>query len=397
MDKLVSVFCSVLDFFIAPHVTSSDVQKTRSRSLVGLLLGNVFNLVFIALGLGLFYPFTAEGWHVAVAAFYTALFSLALALLLVRHTHHHNVATHLLILSIYCPILLAICFTGGMSGPGVFLLVWLPIVAIFSFNWRLGLAWMAVAVLTTVAFFAMPYFGLRMVSVVPPANVDILRFALLTISLVGIGAFITVYTLINHNLVEEIADERRKYKRLANFDSLTSLPNRMNFHSKLEQAIKQAKQAGQKIGLLVMDLNKFKSINDTYGHSVGDELLHHMASRLIERVRGTDFVARLSGDEFIVIMENVSEPEDVANKAKFLINIIEQPYSLSTGMLKLSVSVGGAVYPEQEMEGGALFSRADLAMFYAKQRRLGFYMDMLPPHGQSYLKQIAVSKTAQSA
>ncbi len=397
MDTLVSVFSSVLDFFIASHVTQSDTRKTRSRSLVGLLLANVFNLVFIALGLGLFYPFTAAGWHVAVVAFYAALFSLALALLLVRHTQRHDVATHLLILSIYVPILLAICFTGGMNGPGVFLLVWLPIVAILSFNWRLGLAWLVVAVLTTAAFFVMPHFGLHIVSVVPPANVEILRFAMLTISLVGVGAFITFYTLINHNLVKEIADERRKYKRLANYDALTSLPNRMNFYSKLEQAIEQAKQADEKVGLLVMDLNKFKSINDTYGHSVGDELLHHMASRLIDRVRGTDFVARLSGDEFVVIMENVTAPEDVANKAKSLINVIEQPYGLSIGMLKLSVSVGGAVYPDQEMGGGALFSRADLAMFYAKQRRLGFYMDVLPPQGEDYLKQLTAPSTPQSA
>lgn len=170
----------------------------------------------------------------------------------------------------------------------------------------------------------------------------------------------------------------------------------MNFHRKLTAAIEQAKHAEDKVGLLVMDLNEFKSINDSYGHSVGDELLGHMANRLLERVRGTDFVARLSGDEFVVIMEHVVKPEDVANKAKSLIDIIEQPYALSIGRLTLGVSVGGAVYPDQEEDGAALFSRADLAMFYAKQRRLGFYMDVLPSQGEDYLIQIKAAHRSQS-
>lgn len=397
MDKLISVSSSIIDAFIAPQLLQSDAQKVRSRSLVGLLLTNFFNLVVVAFALSLFYPFTAAGREITTIVCCATLSSLVLALVLVRYTRRHEFATHLLIFSIYVPIVLGACFTGGISGPFIFLLVWLPMVAGFLFNWRLGLGWLAMALLTAVGFFLVPNFGLQLNSLVPAANMATLRFTVLAISLVGIGGFIMVYTLINHHVLNEIAGERRKYERLANFDTLTLLPNRMHFHRKLEVAIVQAKRSEEKVGLLVMDLNEFKSINDTYGHSVGDELLSHMASRLFDRVRGTDFVARLSGDEFVVIMEHVNKPEDAANKAKSLIDIIEQPYALSIGRLTLSVSVGGAIYPDQELDEAALFSRADLAMFYAKQQRLGFYMDVLPSQSEDYLGQIKATHKQESA
>ncbi len=397
MDKLVTTFGSVLDAFIAPRVAQSDIQKVRSRSLVGFLLANSFNTVVIFIGLSLFYPFTTAGKQLTTLTMSVTGLSLIVALLLVRYTRRHDVAAHLLIVSIYIPIVLGACVTGGMSGPVVFLLVWLPIVAGFLFNWQMGLGWLAIAVLTAVGFYMVADSDLQLESVVPAANMVPLRFTLLATSLIGIGGLIIGYTLINRHVVDEITGERRKYERLANFDALTSLPNRMHFHRTLARTIEQAKRAEDRVGLLVMDLNKFKSINDTYGHSVGDELLHHMASRLMERVRGTDFVARLSGDEFVVIMEHVAKPQDVANKARSLIKIVEQPYGLSVGTLELRVSVGGAVYPDQEVDEAALFSRADLAMFYAKQHCLGFYMDMLPPQGEGYLRQLKAATSRQSA
>lgn len=397
MDKLVTLFSSVLDAFIAPQYLASSADKVQSRALVGLLLASVFNFFVVAFGMGLFYPFTAAGKQVGALACLTTIAGLTLALLLVRYTRWRYAATHLLILSVYFPIVLAAGLTGGIDSPVAPVLVWMPVIAGFLFNWKLGLSWLAVAVLTAVGLFLAPRFGIELVSVVPASNLAKLHFAMLIFNLIGIGAFIIVYSLINYHVVNELSGQRREYERLANYDVLTSLPNRMNFHTQLELAIQQAQRDGEKVGLLVMDLNKFKSINDTYGHSVGDELLHHMARRLIEHVRDSDFVARLSGDEFVVIMENVSRPDDVSAKAQSLIEIVEQPYALSVGRVKLGVSIGGAVYPDQEVEEAALFSRADLAMFYAKKHRLGFYMDVLPSNDEDYITQIKSLSARQSA
>lgn len=397
MDKLAAIFSSVLDAFIAPECLDSGAEKVRPRSLVGLLLANLFNLLFIAFALSIFYPFTAAGRQVAALACFATVISLVLALFLVRFTQRHQAATHLLIISIYVPIVLVGASTGGIASPVVPLLVWLPVVAGFLFNWELGLGWLSVAVLTAVGFFVAPGLGFEMNSVVPPANMPALQFAMLIFGLIGVGGFIIAYTLANMHAVREITDQRLKYERLANYDGLTSLPNRMNFSKKLKAAIDLARRAEQRVGLLVMDLNKFKSVNDTYGHSVGDELLHHMARRLIERVRGSDFVARLGGDEFVVIMERVADPNDVASKAKSLINIIEQPYMLTVGKVELGVSVGCAVYPDHEVDEAALFSRADLAMFYAKQRHLGYYMDTTPSQTAEFLKQLNESSERETA
>jgi diguanylate cyclase (GGDEF)-like protein len=152
----------------------------------------------------------------------------------------------------------------------------------------------------------------------------------------------------------------------ANHDSLTNLPNRDLFN---EIAIQQlAACQRERIGLAVLyvDLDGFKSVNDRYGHSVGDDLLCAVASRLTNAIRGSDLVARLGGDEFVVLLIGV-EPKDAKAVAHNLIGLLSRPFAVGALTLQISASIGVAVYPSAGDSIPILLSRADAAMYKAKK------------------------------
>lgn len=162
--------------------------------------------------------------------------------------------------------------------------------------------------------------------------------------------------------------------QLAHFDALTGLPNRLLFQDRLLKAMQRAQRSEHLIALLFIDLDRFKVINDTLGHSVGDSLLKAVALRLSERMRVSDTLARMGGDEFTIILSEIREPEAVALYARALIEAMEKPYSLSEQELFVSASIGVALYPPNGANGTkngvtteALIQNADAAMYQAKE------------------------------
>ncbi len=161
---------------------------------------------------------------------------------------------------------------------------------------------------------------------------------------------------------------------LAHHDSLTGLPNRILFQERLRQALAQGKRAPHRVALLFLDLDKFKDINDTLGHHVGDLLLKAVAKRLLRCVRETDTVARLGGDEFAVVLTNLAAPEDASTVAEAIITSIADPFGLEEHEVLTSTSVGITIFPDDADESDQLLKNADLAMFRAKaEGRNGYH------------------------
>jgi diguanylate cyclase (GGDEF)-like protein len=165
----------------------------------------------------------------------------------------------------------------------------------------------------------------------------------------------------------------RRIEYLANYDSLTGLPNRNLLDDRIRHAIIQADRLGLQIGILFLDLNRFKIINDSLGHDKGDLLLQSVANRLQENVREGDTVARLSGDEFVVVLENISAVEAVSVIAGNLLNAISMPINLDGVDLTVSTSMGASVYPKDGLDVATLLKNADLAMYQAKQLGSGMF------------------------
>ena len=161
---------------------------------------------------------------------------------------------------------------------------------------------------------------------------------------------------------------------LAHHDPLTRLPNRLLLLSRLEHALKIAQREQKMFALLMLDLDRFKEVNDSFGHLAGDELLQQIAQRLSSRLRGVDTVCRLGGDEFTILLEDMSQPEDAALVANDIINVLSQPWQLSENIeVRIGASVGISLYPDHGDEPEQLLQQADSALYDAKAEGRGCF------------------------
>ena len=152
----------------------------------------------------------------------------------------------------------------------------------------------------------------------------------------------------------------------ATHDSLTTLPNRTLLIDRLNQAISRGPWNKKKIAVLFLDLDRFKLVNDTRGHNVGDELLRHVANRLVSCLREGDTVSRLGGDEFVIVLHEVAAVDDVQALAQKIINIFKQPFMLGEEEFFTTASVGISIYPQDGDDSLTLMKKSDAAMYQAK-------------------------------
>ncbi|MEQ1620045.1 MAG: EAL domain-containing protein [Methylococcales bacterium] len=161
---------------------------------------------------------------------------------------------------------------------------------------------------------------------------------------------------------------------LAHHDPLTTLPNRLMLFERLGHGIEISKREGKQMALLMLDLDRFKDVNDSYGHLAGDQLLQQVASRLHLRLREADTVARLGGDEFTVLLEDISHKEDAARVAENIITDLSAAYLLpGSGEARIGVSIGISLYPEHGGTPETLLQQADTALYLAKSQGRGRY------------------------
>jgi diguanylate cyclase (GGDEF)-like protein len=192
-----------------------------------------------------------------------------------------------------------------------------------------------------------------------------------------------------------IADRESKIIDLANRDPLTGLPNRTLFRDRLEQAIKATSRGGPQVTIMIMDLDRFKEVNDIMGHHVGDLLLQEVAERLQAVVlRDYDTIARLGGDEFALLL--ATDDEGAQLVASNLLNVLDQPVLLEGQEIIVSASIGIAYYPEHGDEINTLLRHADLAMYAAKQSKVGYvtFDSSLDWQNQQHLSLLAELRNA---
>lgn len=170
--------------------------------------------------------------------------------------------------------------------------------------------------------------------------------------------------------IEDIT-ERKKYEekiqQMAFHDSLTGLPNRKLFSDRLGIVLAQAKRNKKKVGIVMLDLDNFKDVNDTFGHDVGDTLLKAVAERLSGTLRKSDTVARFGGDEFVLIFPDMEVIEEAIQVVQKIIDRFHKPFLIDTHQLVVTTSIGIAVYPNDGMDEEILMKNADIAMYQAKQ------------------------------
>lgn len=190
------------------------------------------------------------------------------------------------------------------------------------------------------------------------------------ISLYKGWAFVVVTAgLLYSMLVREFQQRDSVEKQLRSMavrDPLTGLLNRASFAEQLERAVARAKRHSLMVGLIFIDLDGFKSVNDAHGHHVGDELLKEASHRLTSLIRAGDVAARFGGDEFVVMVQGEPGKDDIRSLCQRLLEVMRKPFLTAAGEVSLTASIGYARFPEDAEEGELLLRAADLAMYRAK-------------------------------
>ena len=200
---------------------------------------------------------------------------------------------------------------------------------------------------------------------------------------ITVGGRPLLYSIV-HDISDRLAAEEklllseRQFQFLAQHDALTGLPNRLLFRDRLEQALVRAHRAETRVALLFLDLDRFKHINDSLGHQIGDQVLVETARRLKQCVRASDTVARLGGDEFVVILEQLDDPQTVGMSAQKILDLLGAGLTVAEQHFVLGASIGIGLYPEDAQDPDELMRLADVAMYRAKSQGRNNYQFFTP-------------------
>jgi diguanylate cyclase (GGDEF)-like protein/PAS domain S-box-containing protein len=177
--------------------------------------------------------------------------------------------------------------------------------------------------------------------------------------------------IIGFRAVSRDVTEHKQYEQklaeMATHDSLTGLPNRTLLSDRLTMGLALSRRSGNRLAVLMLDLDKFKAINDTMGHAVGDQLLKSVAERLTSVTRKSDTIARIGGDEFVLVLPQVSQPTNASKLAQRILDVFRKPLVFDGHQLNITTSIGIAVYPEDGKDMEILLKNADTAMYLAKE------------------------------
>ncbi|MCD4668521.1 MAG: EAL domain-containing protein, partial [Sulfurimonas sp.] len=205
------------------------------------------------------------------------------------------------------------------------------------------------------------------------------------------------YIAIKLNITDYI-QEKEKVKHMAYHDSLTSLPNRMNIEEYIKNRLPIIHRNNSKLAVLFIDLDRFKIINDTLGHDVGDDLLVECSKRIKDCLRESDILARVGGDEFIVVIESPSDDYSAAHVCENILNLFKKPIQTKTNILNITLSIGVSIYPDDANEYKGLLKYADIAMYEAKssgKNTYRYYQKKLSIDAHSRLEVEQALKVAQ--
>jgi len=190
--------------------------------------------------------------------------------------------------------------------------------------------------------------------------------SLLAIYALILGILLRYRRLFNEQEAARLVQEER-IRHQAYHDTLTGLPNRASFAEHLEEGVRRARRTGWTLGVMFLDLDRFKVVNDSLGHDAGDQLLRVATERIRRSIRDSDMLFRMGGDEFTVLLESVRGPEETAAVAKRIIDAIAEPVQLHRHEIRITTSIGMALFPKDDPSGSRLVKSADTAMYRAKE------------------------------
>ena len=326
--------------------------QTSSRwMLAALLTTNTFYIVVISLA-------PPGSWLLKLAAIFVGIAPLAILIASSRRFHHRLRWLVVLLNCALSAFLLTVqdrpAIGATLAINGALFTIYFGCCIHFWYTYRRTTAGALISVLGFLAWASVFAAGPAMLAFFPGVHVEN--------EVWNLPKYVVAVGMILILLEDQI--EHNKF--LALHDELTGLPNRRLFQDRLASALERARRTNSQAALLLIDLDRFKQVNDTMGHHVGDALLKHVSQVFLSRMRRTDTVARTGGDEFSVVLEEPMNRDDARRVAETLIELLEKPFVLERKLIHIGASVGIAVFPDDAADAEALCVAADLRMYASK-------------------------------
>ncbi len=364
---------AVPDWFIAPNRRADKTNEhyLRASIILGVAVGSSCFALLVLLGL-LVSPYPSNPDYKLAALAITALVLICYIGCILYYKYRQTIvgpsnfyATGV-ILATSLPGLL----TGGFqSSPNLQIIIVVPVWAFLMAGNRNGLFWSAITIMIIVAYYLADVAGISFPQTIPDnaqATIKVVTW-LVAISLVVLCLFIYEVNLVR--LTDRLQKEQSKLAHEASHDSLTGLLNRKSLLDSVEEAINAYEEHQHKAAILYIDLDNFKPINDTHGHLMGDDILTIVTSRLRKCIKSSDTVARIGGDEFIIVLHNIEAREVSSRIALQVLNALQQKIVLRGHSFEVSASIGVAHISKDGETADTLISLADQAMYRAKRRK----------------------------
>jgi diguanylate cyclase (GGDEF)-like protein len=361
----------IVDYFIHPRLRADSDMFYRARILIAAILAFLVVCLSSFLAVPLI-NFTQSSILIAGGLLLPTAFCFITLLILLRQNGSYlfcAVATVSLLLLL---IVGGICVSGGVAHSPVTQLLVVPPLTAYFFG---GVRWGSQAVFSTfmllVGMIGLHFLGIDFIQTVNSSEqIVVLHLLVSFVNLSAISGMAFIYEFTAAALKRERDLEREKYVRLAKTDPLTGLANRRNFDAMLQERIElyAVQDPPRRFALGYLDLDGFKPVNDKLGHAVGDEVLRIVSERLRAVLRGSDFVGRHGGDEFMMMLDLAGEPEALEKMATRLLTAIAKPIKTSAGEVGVSGSLGFSIFPLDATDIEELKKFADEAMYAAKKQ-----------------------------
>jgi diguanylate cyclase (GGDEF)-like protein len=349
-------------------------QDARERSRAHLFVGTVLAyLVAVLITLAIFFAVVEAPnramFLVRLGATASASIGILFVLALFRATGRRFLAAQVFAVIASIALVGLTPVIGTTTGPMPALYVLVPATVTLLAGRASGIGW-GVALLGAAVFLrVLEQRGVALAVQAPPDKLVPAATAIYFVVFVLVVAALQVYDRLGDRLAEELEGERRRFAHLAAHDPLTKLPNRLVFQSRVREAMGRTSRTNYPFALVYLDLDGFKSVNDRFGHSIGDAVLQEVAARLTACTRENDVTARLGGDEFALLLDGVSTVDEAATVAAKILREVTEPMRFGGDEVGVGASLGFALHPECGGDAESLEQLADGAMYAAKERR----------------------------
>ena len=349
------------------HIESLD--QHRDRLLVQVLFSLLLNVIALLAIFHLVIPTTGDGRLLGSYLLSGVLAMVISVRLLFMLTGARDLCANILLAALGSLLFASSFYLGGVLAPTVIFMLVLPVLAATLMKRRWAYMWTCLVIGAWLTLVILEFRGYSMAALTFEANIAIVQtIALMGTLLIIIGVLMS-YLVSNKRLHQSMELSAKHLDHLASHDELTSIPNRRSFFEEAERTLLRAQRQGTVFGLLVIDLNDFKQINDNHGHAVGDEILRNMASRMRAGFRQSDFIARLGGDEFAVLLGTVDHRSGIEQAIERFLQVPCDGVKADGANLAYDCAIGGALYPAQGDTILALYEAADANMYAAKSTK----------------------------